>query len=310
MLNSYEHAVSKGTANNKLRQAKVYLGFAVAYSIDYLSPSLIHTAMFVQYLANSFKSPASVKNYFSGAKLWVHQHGGNVNSFLDSRVAEVVKGNENISSHIPAPALPIKPQELMVICNFLDRYSPLTFPHKAALLVGFACFFRASNLLSNFFHQSNHTHALLCQDVISVPTGLKIVVRSSKTISPKNPVVLSIITSPASPLCPVKAWHDYVKLFNPLPAGPAFVEAGKVPLTSKTLVKLIRLALQRAGYQNYHRFSLHSLRRGATQTAAELGASQDDLKAHGTWRTNKGLSAYLNISSSVPSLLASNLPRY
>lgn len=302
MLKSYEHAVSSGTANNRLRQAKVYIGFAVAYNIKLLAPSVADTALFVQYLANSFKSPGTVKNYLSGAKLWISQHGGTVGSFVNPQVSEVLKGTEKLSEHIPSPAKPITNTELLIISKFLDRFHPNAIPHKAALLLGYSCFLRSSNLLSNQNVSNVDTHALLCQDVLQVQSGLKVFIRSSKTISPKNPVVLTILPAPMSPLCPVQAWNNYIKMFNPTPAGPAFVSATGQPVNSKSLVKLIRLALQRAGYKDCNSFSIHS--------AAALGASPHDLKAHGTWRSDKGLKSYVNISSSVPRLLASSLPRY
>lgn len=310
MLNSYEHAVSPGTANNRLRQAKVYLAFSVAYNINFLAPTLSDTAMFVQYLANSFKAPGTLKNYLSGAKLWVSQRGGDISAFLNPQVLEVVKGNENLSTHVPSPALPIKIHELFIITNFLHRFTPMSSPYIASLLIGFSTFLRASNLLSSSSLTNVNPHALLCQDVVSVPHGLKILVRSSKTISPKNPVIISVFSSPMSPLCPVQAWNRYVKLFNPSPLGPAFITHTGAPVTSNALVKLIRLALHKAGYKNSSKFSMHSIRRGATQTAAQLGASRNELKEHGTWKSDQGLKAYLNISPAVARLMASHLPSY
>lgn len=308
MLNSYAHSVTKGTADNRLRQAKVYLGFAVVYKVVFLSPSITHTAMFAQYLGNSFASPASVKNYFYGAKLWVFQHGGNTQSFLSSLVAEVIKGIEKFSQHIPAPAFPITVIELKIICQFFDQFSIPMFPYKAALLIGFACFLRASNLLPMSLNSWHGSHALLARDVILVPHGLLVVIRSTKTVSNKKSFSLQVFEAPGSPLCPVKAWKNYRSHFSPSPNGPAFIVNAGVPLTPAPLVKLIRLALSSAGYQQLHRFSLHSLRRGAAQLAAELGASKTDLKNHGSWASDSGLKSYVNISSTVPRLLASNLP--
>lgn len=310
MLNSYEHAVSPGTANNRIRQAKVYLAFSVAYNINYLAPSISDTAMFAQYLANSFKAPGTLKNYFSGAKLWVSQRGGDISPFLDPQVLEVIKGTENLSTHVPSPSLPIKIDELLLITKFLRRFTPMSLPHIAAILLGFSTFLRASNLLSSNSLSNVNPHALLRQDVISVPDGLKILVRSSKTISPKNPVLISVFPSPMSPLCPVKAWNQYLELFKPSPLGPAFVSHTGDPITPSALVKLIRMALHRAGYKNFSKFSMHSIRRGATQTAAQFGATRNELKEHGTWKSDQGLKAYLNISPSVARLMASHLPSY
>lgn len=296
MLNSYEHAVAKGTAANRLRQARIYVTFAVVYNFNYLSPSLTYTAMFAQYLANSFASPASVKNYFYGAKLWVFQHGGNISSFTSAIVADVIKGIEKFSTHVPSPALPLTLPHLQLICNFFDRFSVPMYPYKAALLLGFACFLRASNLLSSSLTQWPGSHTLLTRDVVPTPTGLTVIIRSSKTISPKTPTSLQVFEAPGSPLCPVKAWRNYRLYFSPSLYGPAFIVNPGVPLTPAPLVKLLRLALSRAGVTNSSRYTIHSLRRGAAQLAADLGASKDDIKKHGTWRSDNGLKSYVNIS--------------
>lgn len=300
--------MAKGTADNRLRQAKVYLKFALVYKFNYLAPSLTQTAMFAQYLGNSFSSPASIKNYFYGAKLWVFQHGGNIQSFISSIVSDVIKGIEKLSNHIPSPALPISLKELLIISSFFDRYSSQMYPFKAALLLGFACFLRASNLLSASLSGWAGSHTLLSRDVRLTSQGLLIIIRSSKTISPNKPVALQVFEAPGSSLCPVTAWRNYTSLFAPPPHGPAFILSSGVPLTPPPLVKLIRLALSRAGYRNSSSYTIHSLRRGAAQLAADLGAPKGDIKTHGTWRSDKGLKAYVNISSVVPRLLASNLP--
>lgn len=76
MLKTYSHALALGTYLNRSKQAYTYVKFAVLYNVDYLSPSPTHVCMYAQYLANKFASVSSVKNYMSGARTWILDHGG------------------------------------------------------------------------------------------------------------------------------------------------------------------------------------------------------------------------------------------
>lgn len=71
-------------------------------------------------MANSYSSPASIKNYLSGAKYWVTVHAGDISAFLSIEVAEMIKAVVTESDHIPSPAAPITVQHLRLICGFLD----------------------------------------------------------------------------------------------------------------------------------------------------------------------------------------------
>lgn len=107
-LYSYDHALAPGTAVNKTRQAKVYLAFAVSYQVNYLRPSVIAAAMYTQFLANSYKAPATIKNYLSGARSWIVNHGGIDSAFASYEAHAVLKHNMNKSNHQPVQAFPLK----------------------------------------------------------------------------------------------------------------------------------------------------------------------------------------------------------
>lgn len=47
-VNAYNSAVAPGTAVNRLRQAKVYVKFCLVYKVNFLSPSKLYAAMYVQ----------------------------------------------------------------------------------------------------------------------------------------------------------------------------------------------------------------------------------------------------------------------
>lgn len=135
-----------------------------------------------------------------------------------------------------------------------------------------------------------------------VNEGLLVLIRSTL------PVKVLIPFACLPHLCPVKAWIAFKTEVNPWPLGPAFVNPSGLPLTPRRVVQIIRLALKYAGVPAYDKFSMHSIRRGAAQAAAKGGVSEQELKLHGIWRSDKGLHSYVpKYSGIVPHVLHSAL---
>lgn len=250
--------------------------------------------MYVQYLANTYKAISTVKNYLSGVRYWIAHHKGNVSSFSSEYVNSVIKYNMNKSTHVPNQAPPMTLHHLRIVCKFFDSTVNIPPVFKAALLLGYACFLRSSNLLSPTVAEWGGPHTLNVSDVLYVPHGLIVVIRSSKTIRGGKPAFLNVFRIPNNPCCPVVAWHEYCHISKPALSGPAFMINSVTPLTPRPLVNFIRLALEAAGDPLFNRFSLHSLRRGAAQAAQKAGADKIALKAHGTWATDSALNMYLH----------------
>lgn len=289
---------------NRSRQAKVYLKFSAAYNVNYLQPSVLHSAMFVKFLGNSFTSPSSIKNYIAGAKTWISQHGGDPSSLISPVTIGVFKSILKSSSHVPSPAPPLTPHLLQIICEFCDSHPSVPKAFKPALLIGFTCMLQASNLLSPNLSAWGGSHTLLARDVLQFNHGLYILIRSSKTLSGPRPTVLEVRAVPSSSLCPLRAWQQYYDNVRPPLTGPAFLLQNGSPLTALPLVKLVRLALNRAGVPNSSQFSMHTLRRGAAQAADRMGAPIQDIMSQGTWASPNSAAHYLKPKTAVPRLLA------
>lgn len=75
--------------------------------------------------------------------------------------------------------------------------------------------------------------------------------------------------------------------------GPAFLKDEGLPLTARLVVGFMRLALTDAKDIDSAKISMHSLRRGAAQSAAAAGVTIDQIKERGTWRSASGLAPYL-----------------
>lgn len=264
--------------------------------------------MYIKFMANSYASPASIKNYLSGAKYWVTVHAGDISSFLSLETSEMIRAVVAESNHVPSPAAPLPPSYLKVICEFLDSHSSVIKSIKPCILLTFACMLRSSNVLCPNLSSWAGAHTLLASDVIVCADSLTVIIRSTKTTSKKNPVLLKVLNSSSTIMCPVKAWRDYVRCINPSPFGPAFITAAGLPLTPPPVVAAMRAALTHAGVVNADQFSMHSLRRGAAQAASGEGVSNQEIMRHGIWKSPQGLSYYLKPASvEVPRALAASL---
>ena len=93
MCASYTAAFTPGKLQNRTRQTRAYLIFMLAHHRPVLSPALIDILLYTQFLANSLKSPASVKNYVSGAKSFLHQQGASIALFSSPILHNLFKGN-------------------------------------------------------------------------------------------------------------------------------------------------------------------------------------------------------------------------
>lgn len=308
MLASYSSSLATGTVLNRRKQAQEYIKFALIYGVPYLSPSPTQACMFAQHLANKHSSPASIKNYLSGARSWIIEHLGSIQGFLSPQFAQLVKGFTKNSTHVPARAPPLLPHHVRAICRALDstRSAPLAI--KPAILIGYTCFLRASNILSPTMLEWGGPHTLIAADITSSTAGLQVFIRSTKTRSDPLGLTFFIPRSAPPDFCPVASWDHYRQRVRPWALGPAFIHMNRLPITSTQVVQIMRAAL--ASHQDIpaQRVSMHSLRRGATQAAVDQGLPLQEIKNRGTWKSNAGIRPYLDItSSSVPALTASNL---
>lgn len=249
--------------------------------------------MYAQRLANKHAAPTSLKNYLSGAKTWIAEHSGNIDAFLSPQLGKLVKGFTKKSNHVPTRAAPLQPHHVQEICRFLDTYPSTSLAIKPAILIGFSCFLRSSNLLSPTMTLWGGPHTLLAGDISISTEGLLVFIRSTKTRSTSQGLTFKIPPSQEPSLCPVAAWRHYVNVVNPWVLGPAFIHSSGFPVTPRQVVGLMRLALQGATDICPSQISMHSLRRGAVHTAVQKGIPIQEIKTRGTWNSDSGLKPYL-----------------
>lgn len=308
-LSSYKDSIAEGTTANRTEQAQEYLKFALIYNVPYLAPSITHACMFGQLLANKHAAPTTIKNYISGARTWIEEHGGNNSAFQSRQFAQIIKGFVKNSSHIPRQAAPLTARHIQLICHFLDSSSQASLAIKPAILIGFLCFLRASNLFTSTMSAWAGPHSLLVGDIRLDQHELLVVIRSTKTRTRSQPLVFKIPKGRNERFCPWLAWKHYYSTIRPYAFGPAFLHSNGLPVTGRQVTAVMRLALSQETDIDSTRVSLHSLRRGATQTSIDLGVPLESIKTRGTWASDSGMKPYLPSQfNKVPTVPVINLP--
>lgn len=271
----------------------MYVTFSLYYQFDPLRPTTTDLCMYTQFLKNSFAAPTTVKNYLSGAKTWLSEHGGDASPYLSFEYHQLSTGVSKRSQHVPLRAAPLTPQHIRAIAEFLDKTPGVPLSAKPCLLVGYHTLLRAGNLLSPSIASWGGPHTIYARDITLSDNGLLIKVHSTKTKSDPSPVTALIPWQSDQLLCPAMAWFKYQQHVKPWILGPAFLTDTGLPLTARHLVGFMRLALSNTNDIDPSRVSMHSLRRGAAQAALLNGSNLSTIKELGMWKSDSGLAPYL-----------------
>lgn len=293
MVASYSDSISKGTATNRLTQARSYVDFAVRYAFDPLAPSGTELCLYLQFLKDSHQAPTTIKNYLSGAKTWMAEHGGLIRAFSSFEYLQMYSGISKRSQHTPKRASPLTWEHIKIIMEFLQVCPSAPAAAQPCILLGYHTFLRASNLLSPTMTSWGGPHTIMAQDISLSDKGLDVVIKSTKTKNSSSPLITTIPWQQDPLLCPASSWLKYVQMIKPWILGPAFTTDDHRPLTARHLVGIMRLALKNCRDINPSSVSLHSLRRGAAHNAVQIGMPLEEIKERGMWRSNSGLSPYL-----------------
>ena len=281
MRSSYSVAFAPGTIQNRTRQTRAYLTFMLSTRRPPFTPTTLDILLYTQFLANSLSSPASVKNYISGAKSFHIQQGASVASFSSPLLANLFKGITRLSAHIPIPAPVIDLTRFKLMCDVLAAMDHDAATVRTAALIGFTTLLRQSNLLPSTLRGQDH--CIRRRDLVVEETTLWVTINSSKTIyDPAKRVVIPVSTI-LSKYCPVAAWLDYVQRLPLDPDAPAFILSPSSPLTPDRLNAYMRAILASLDLPEADKVTVHSLRRSGAQAAAANGASREQLMIHGTW---------------------------
>ena len=284
MQQTYTAAFATKTMRNRQEQAKVYVSFMMSYKGDYLNPTVTELLLFIQLLANSYKSPQTVANTLSGAKNYVLEAGGNTQAFTNRLIRNLLNGVKKGSTHkvTQAPALSIT--FIRKMYDTLVTLSPFGQVVGTILLFAFATFLRQSNVV---FTPDAFNHMLCKRHVTFSTNHMWVTVPTTKTLSTGQGVVLPVKKNSQSKYCPVMAYIALQSISPGPPSAPLFTLPGTTTPVSAAECNLLLQAVAAAlGHPLANRVSIHSMRRSASQLCAQHGVSEVDIQQHGTWASS------------------------
>ena len=118
--------------------------------------------------------------------------------------------------------------------------------------MGYFSLMRQSNLLPPDLAHWDGPHTMHHRDIIVKPPGLRVIIRSSKTIRSLKGAVKILVPALSDPwYCPVRAWCRYKPNVEPAPTDPAFIRKDGSALTPAAMTRVLGHTLKLAGHQSW-----------------------------------------------------------
>ncbi|XP_078682969.1 uncharacterized protein LOC144917132 [Branchiostoma floridae x Branchiostoma belcheri] len=297
-LQTQRQAFALSTQANHRSSFRSYLGFCEFFRKTPIPASPHLLSCYVQFLSRSVKSVATISHHLSAVKLLHQFHGFYDLDLSGFELQQTLKGLKKTLRHQPREHHPVTPEFLLRVHPLINHSDPTDATVWAVILVGFFTFLRRSNLAPASVKSFDPNKNLCRRDISVAPEGLLIRVRWTKTIQAnERRLEIPVLAIPNSPLCPVRAYVNMVRLIPGVPSSSAFQLPASSnparPLTISALDKAFARLVVAAGLPSrFH--TLHDLRRGGYTFAFEAGVPRELRRQHGDWRSDADL-LYLHL---------------
>lgn len=291
MLQRRGQAFRPGTSANHISQFRAYLTFCTKFGLSDINPTVETVCLYVEYLAQRFRSPKSVNNYISGVRLLHKYIGVECASLYSFELDLMLRALDITLIHVPNQRLPLTYRILLQLCHICTGLGTTGLVLKCAYLFGFFGLLRQSNLAPNHQRAFDYRRHTCRGDVMFHYPGLVIIQKWSKTAQTGGtPHLIPLPAIPGSPLCPVAAYTDMLQVVPTRHDNdPLLYTVGGhrqlLPLTTRCLRSSFTIMMDSLGY-NASRYSLHSLRRGGATAAYLAGVNYTQIKRHGAWKSD------------------------
>ena len=156
--------------------------------------------------------------------------------------------------------------------------------YRAIFLTAFHGFFCISNLLPMTAHAFDINKHLARGDVILDDTTAHIIVKWSKTLQYKQGRVIQLAAIPGSPLCPVRALQEFVKVY-PSSNNSPFFTMSELVVTQAMARRALAQVITAMGLCP-SQFPFHTFRHSGATLAFQIGVPLEHIQAHGTWSSD------------------------
>ena len=262
----------------------VFLAFCICTKVEIESVQVPTVLMFMEYLSQNGLSPSSIRSYMAGIIVYFKWFNLKHQVFQHFKVSLMHKALQRSVHRIPkfkAVFTIVHLKEIIQRCDTLPR----SHFYKTAYLFAYFGFLRISNLVSaskNSFSVQKH----LCRgDVLVNTSNLVIIVKWSKTLQASNQGSYIILPRyKNSDLCP---WQHFVNMSKISPVAnnqPCFSCPGFLLVESMLRDHLRTLVLSMGLDTGCYTF--HTFRRSGATLAHNLDIPIENIKRHGTWRSD------------------------
>ena len=282
LKNTQTGAYAKGTLKNLVCQWRSFLRFCRKYKIRQW-PVKEHTlCLFAQFLAFSFHSQKSVRNYLSGVRTLHVLAKVHPPDLKDIEIRLTLRGLARKMARPVKRAQPLTPEILLDILPHLNLNRRKDLVFWGLLLVGFFSMLRKSNLVPDTVHGFDPAKQLT-RGHIEFREGFAIVkITWAKNLQNQQRVVqVPLFAIDNSPLCPVRALRALLQTPG-RKHHPLFGTGNKISFTYNQFQTKFRNLLKKAGYRP-KAFSSHSIRRGSVNFAYRSGIPESLIAVHGDW---------------------------
>ena len=274
---------AESSKSTRLMQIRKYLSFIDEFG-GLLSPvpcASAQVALYVTWLARSLKY-SSITNYLSALNYMLKSEGAVAIDYQDFKVKSVLRGAKRKLGVKTRQAAPLLPSHLLAIFKCMSD-TPGHVAARAALLTSFRGLLRKSQITES-------DSVLRRGDFTFFVWGMVITIRKYKTIQfSERELVIPVSRVSNTDLCAV-FWCERHFAQTPIVGpGPAFqvpsASGGSVPLSYASFQSTLKYFCAKIGLDPVD-FSSHSLRRGGCTFLASQGASIQELKARGDWKSD------------------------
>ena len=277
-----------------MTQFRLFLAFTLFYGISALPASIDTLTAYVEFLLLEFHSPQAVRNYLTGALTLHIITGFSVSAFHSSLFRDTLKAVDATVRHFPVQKAPCFVQELKKLVQVAEVFGKVAIVMRPLLILTFFTFLRLSSILPSMQGGFDCTRHLCWSDVLILSDKMVILVKWTKTTqAAAQHFTLDLAINQDSLICPVQALslllrvHPKAYRNQPLFLLPRTGVMGfqDIPLSQGVARLWLSRFCEVAGLPK-HRFSFHSLRRGGSSTAFQLGVPISDIQRHGSWRSD------------------------
>ena len=233
-----------------------------------------------------FYAPATVPIYFSHAKSFMQLANLSVQAFYHIVVTKALRSISKDKSYESRATLPLSVYQFNNVLSCIPHSTNL-ITYLFAYSIMLVCAWRRSNVASESTNRFDHTRHPTRGDFTLADDGLRIRQKWAKNLQRQGSSHNILIRgSPTNPYCVVKLYHAMIRhspTTHQLQPLLVFRDSGKA-ITAPHLATVWQAAIVKAGLP-YLNHSLHCIRKTSATAAANLGATEQEIRDLGLWRS-------------------------